>query len=336
MFCMRNYAISNFICLLLKYTQNSFHNKISCEKLEIPHEHFARHCNFNTIYGKINGNLSYHKKMFWWPLNIYKSKVMEYIIRYFLQIFCLEPFYRELKFKYFKLNLCRAVWCCHAILVTTFAFIMICNENFVDLGDSVSYFCFCVGNSTIILTNYVLLIESLICHKNYKFLPWNLNMVKRILKKNFQFSDDQLQKMHQKFIIQLTLVLLARFLEIYLNICINWSFCSGKKCIMVIIHLAVTLIQFKLFHAMFYIDLMNVVLQCLNEQLEKITEFINLNNEHLMNDKYSKFLCRRIKICKNIYVTIRNANIYINRFMGISQNAIVKLFHILIFTDSYW
>lgn len=96
------------------------------------------------------------------------------------------------------------------------------------------------------------------------------------------------------------------------------------------------IIKLKLFHIIFYIDLLNYYLVSLNDQLEKIIEFINLNEAHLKNRKYHLHLYRQLRICKNYYDIVYDISQQINKNCGISMTTIVKMLHFLILIDAYW
>lgn len=72
----------------------------------------------------------------------------------------------------------------------------------------------------------------------------------------------------------------------------------------------------KHLHGIFYIDLNNMLFSVLNDQLLQLQDLILINELKLKSKKYSNFLTKRLKLCRNFYRTLMNVNGLQNECMG--------------------
>lgn len=92
----------------------------------------------------------------------------------------------------------------------------------------------------------------------------------------------------------------------------------------------------KQFQEIMHIELVNHYFEVLNDELKKLNELITCNDTILCDKKYSEFLFKRLKLCKNFY-----AILFELKELGNSRKGSIIFinqinFHIHILSSLYW
>lgn len=73
---------------------------------------------------------------------------------------------------------------------------------------------------------------------------------------------------------------------------------------------------FKQLHSIFFIDMLNIYFTILNDQLQQLKELIKYNENHLLNEKYNKFLLKRLKLLRSFHALLYNLKELENKRSG--------------------
>ena len=207
-------------------------------------------------------------------------------------------------------------------------------EKFFFLSDAASLFTDIIQLFAPILSHVIMLFESIVFRKNHKIIWNNFCLVDRYLQ---SYNNDNIVKIIDKsyinYIIKLILTMLVcTFVEIKIMTAIiankEWSrhwFAS-----------IFTFIMTRAFHLFytFYVDIITVRLQILNNELLIIGENSLIIGNHLQNNKEK--LYTQLKSLKNIYTILWENCVMLNDCFGWSQLANITANFICLTVDFYW
>ena len=245
------------------------------------------------------------------------------------QAFGFEPFEKNVKLT--------KIWLCfHAIfaliqfvIVTKHRDVILYTTDFVgEAGDNVK---FCLNFSTYFVAIYV----SWNSHACRASISNKIKTLEFLIEKLYVNVNDVHEKccksFKKKFVLMIT-VHLIRLAQAFIS---QSNETQTNRYIMAFTF-PIIVCYFKQLHSIFFIDMLNNYFTILNDQLQQTKELIKVNESHLFNKNYYKFLLKRIKLLRSFHAILYNLKELENKrteqFYFINQIN----FYVNILSSLYW